>query len=253
MKFHRILLPVDFSERSRRAGEYARVLAERFDAELLVLHVRELPLEPYAPLETSRDAELELELADFLVPELRGLRTQRLMVYGNPSSKINEVAESHGVDLIMLPTHGYGPLRRFFFGSVAAKVLHDSSIPVWTDTHTEELPPGGYEIANVACVLDTASQAERVLRWADKMAREYHAALTVLHVVPGIEELLSEIKIQASVAMHSGDVAKSVRSAAEAHNADLLVIGRAEPGLIGRLRTHAYAIIRESPCPVLSV
>jgi nucleotide-binding universal stress UspA family protein len=42
--------------------------------------------------------------------------------------------------------------------------------------------------------------------------------------------------------------------AAQAHNADLLVIGRGSAaGLFGRLRTNAYAIIRQSPCPVVSV
>jgi len=51
-----------------------------------------------------------------------------------------------------------------------------------------------------------------------------------------------------------GDVAGAVREEAERHNSDLLIIGRgALHGTMGRLRTHAYGIIRHAPCPVLSV
>jgi hypothetical protein len=45
-----------------------------------------------------------------------------------------------------------------------------------------------------------------------------------------------------------------VRGAAEHHEADLVIIGRGKLlSTFGRLRTHAYAIIRDSPCPVLSL
>ncbi len=40
-----------------------------------------------------------------------------------------------------MPTHGYGPFRRFILGSVTAKVLHDADCPVWTGVHLEEAPP----------------------------------------------------------------------------------------------------------------
>jgi nucleotide-binding universal stress UspA family protein len=51
-----------------------------------------------------------------------------------------------------------------------------------------------------------------------------------------------------------GEIAGAVRAEAERHNSDLIIIGR---GLLhetlGRLRSHALGIIRQSPCPVLSV
>jgi len=54
--------------------------------------------------------------------------------------------------------------------------------------------------------------------------------------------------------VESGDVPHTVRLVAEAEGADLLWIGRGHAhGLLGRLRTNAYAILRESPCPVVAV
>jgi nucleotide-binding universal stress UspA family protein len=54
--------------------------------------------------------------------------------------------------------------------------------------------------------------------------------------------------------VEGGDAPHVVCGAAESRQADLLVIGRGSAaGMFGRLRTSAYAIIRQSPCPVVSV
>ncbi|MCL5744438.1 MAG: universal stress protein, partial [Acidobacteria bacterium] len=65
-------------------------------------------------------------------------------------------------------------------------------------------------------------------------------------------------KVQQSAGIHveaiveSGDVSKAVRAAASRLNADLVIIGRGAADT-ARLRTNAFGIIRESPCPVVSV
>jgi len=134
-----------------------------------------------------------------------------------------------------------------------------------------------FEIKNVACSIDLEGQEKRILQWASDVAGEYHARLTVVNVIPSAEtrpgmyfnselnaalvkaareqiaQLLDEMNSKADICVHAGEVAKVVRESAERHRADLLLIGRTEPGIIGRLRAHAYAITRESPCPVLSV
>ena len=58
----------------------------------------------------------------------------------------------------------------------------------------------------------------------------------------------------AEIAVEGGDPPRVICQVAAANHADLLVIGRGSAaGLFGRLRTNAYAIIRQSPCPVVSV
>jgi len=69
-----------------------------------------------------------------------------------------------------------------------------------------------------------------------------------------IETLLQDVESRAAVVLELGDIAESVCSAAERLKADLLVVGRGSAaGDSGRFRTHAYTIIRRSPCPVVSV
>jgi hypothetical protein len=51
----------------------------------------------------------------------------------------------------------------------------------------------------------------------------------------------------------AGNIARFVAEAAKSHDAGLVVIGRGGHGVLGRLRTHDYAIIRECESPVLSI
>jgi nucleotide-binding universal stress UspA family protein len=65
---------------------------------------------------------------------------------------------------------------------------------------------------------------------------------------------LKEAGVPGEPLIEIGDVASGVRHAAEKLHADAVVIGRGHHnGVLGLLRTHSYAIIRESPCPVLAV
>ena len=68
-----------------------------------------------------------------------------------------------------------------------------------------------------------------------------------------IAERQKEAGTDAPVFLEVGGVSSVIRQAAEQYDADLVVIGRGRlHGTLGRLRTNAYAIIRDSPCPVIS-
>jgi nucleotide-binding universal stress UspA family protein len=69
-----------------------------------------------------------------------------------------------------------------------------------------------------------------------------------------VDQLQQTCGIRSEVYVEVGDIAKSVCLVAEHLKSDLLVIGRGlAAGAMGRFRTHANAIIRQSPCPVVSV
>jgi nucleotide-binding universal stress UspA family protein len=179
------------------------------------------------------------------------------------------------MDLIALPTHGHGPFRRFILGSVTAKVLHDADCPVWTGVHLEQAPKvGSIVFRSLVCALDLGPQSRKALAWAAAMAGEFKARLTLVHALPCIEsrpgeyfdqelvadlaksarEELEKLRAEAELVVEGGDAPHVVCGAAESRQADLLVIGRGSAaGMFGRLRTNAYAIIRQSPCPVVSV
>jgi nucleotide-binding universal stress UspA family protein len=179
----------------------------------------------------------------------------------------------------MMPSHGFGPFRRFILGSVTAKVLHDAECPVWTGVHMENAPPlEQIDWKNIVCAIDLGPHADRTLSWAAHLVRDSAAKITVVHATPAvesrpakyldtevfaemqkqareeIEHLLERTGVHAQICLEGGDPASVVRNAAIGHDADLLVIGRGSAaGGLGRLRTHAYSIIRQSPCPVVSV
>jgi nucleotide-binding universal stress UspA family protein len=67
-------------------------------------------------------------------------------------------------------------------------------------------------------------------------------------------KLQAEAGTKLETVLEGGEVAAGVRGAAEQHRADLVIIGRGVMReAFGRMRTNIYSIIRESPCPVISV
>jgi len=82
-----------------------------------------------------------------------------------PAYEIIQYAENNAVDLIMMPTHGYGPFRSLLLGSTAAKVLHDAHCPVWTSAHIEETPlEARTEIHNILCAIELDTESSKLLR-----------------------------------------------------------------------------------------
>jgi nucleotide-binding universal stress UspA family protein len=285
----KILVPVDFSGRSINAVHYARNLACHFHAELILVHV--LPPIPYGmggfefggvvmiDAFAERIPEARKELDEFLANELAGMKVTRIVLEGDPAPMIVDHAHGAGVDLIVIPTHGYGPFRRFLLGSVTAKVLHDANCPVLTGVHLEEGPIlATMAPRKILCAVDLGPQSERVITWADQMAQEFKGEVVVVHAMSlgeahseemfdpewrvaledrireKLGDLLAGARTHATIVTESGNPAEVVHCAAEQFKSDLAVIGRSEAaGMFGRLRTNAYSIIRQSPCPVVSV
>jgi nucleotide-binding universal stress UspA family protein len=260
----RILFPVDFSERSRGAASYVEALAGRFEAELILLHI----VEPATYNRTLiEDSPVKHEdITKFFGEDLKYLRVETLIEQGEAAVKIVECAAARQADLIMMPTQGLGMYRRLIIGSNVAKVLHDADCPVWTGVHLEEAPPlEKVHTERVLCAVDLKRPSALVLDWANQLANEYQAELTLLYVTSdpsgsdpeaqsGLEELQETVGSKAAVRILGGDPAKTVADTARELGADLVVIGRrAEIGLRGRLEVTAYSIIRQSPCPVVSV
>ena len=281
----KILLPVDFSERSVAAAGYARVLAGRLGSEVVLLHVLTPPQYEFgalniggsmlAELYRTRSQQAAKDMEAFEAAHLAGIQVQPLVLEGDPASKIVESATAAGARLIMMPTHGYGPFRRFILGSNTAKVLHDADCPVWTGVHIEEASPAeNNTVRQVLCAVDLGPQSSKTLCWAAMLAREFGAHLTLMHAISASGEardaswqeqvweaasvecgrLQERLETDAETVIEAGDAPATICAAASRVAADVLVIGRGSAaGVYGRLRTNAYAIIRQSPCPVVSV
>jgi nucleotide-binding universal stress UspA family protein len=287
LRIGRILFPVDFSDRCALIGERVKALAERFEAEVVLLYTLE-PLRPHVaaldmtPLIPETAAALKesarTQLEGFLKQEFSHLAVRRVLAEGFAAETIVQHAHALQADLILMPTRGMGAFRRFIIGSVTAKVLHDADCPVWTGVHHEQAPAVWSELRHILCAVDLGPQGVRALTWAAGFASQWQSKLTLLHVAPALEpvpgryfnpdwripymswtrEELQKLRDSAGaecdVRVETGEAAKTVVASAAAWKADLLVIGRSpHDGLVGRLRANAYAIITRSPCPVVSV
>jgi nucleotide-binding universal stress UspA family protein len=273
----KILFPVDFSPQSTGAARYVEAFAGRFQARVRLLHIvnngERILAEEILP---SRERELE----NYLTEELKFIDTERICVVGDPAEKIVEMADAWSPDLVMMPTHGVGLYRRLLLGSVTAKVLHDLDIPVWTDVHAETAPPlEKIHFRRILCAVDLQEQSRPVLDWGAFLCDEYAAKLAIVHAVPAMEtaqavryldeeftssimadakgqlaDLQREAGTDAVTFVEAGDPSKIVACAAQKFDADLVIIGRhARAGFSGHLRQNAYAIVRESARPVISI
>ncbi|MBK5295213.1 MAG: universal stress protein [Acidobacteriia bacterium] len=285
----RILVPVDFSPPAEGAARYAQSIARHIGCKLTLLHVLEPSAFAFSPVEVSAERMGELmagrsraaqaELNRLPDGQMNGDSVKRLLVRGDPAEQILLCALSEKADLIVMPTHGYDPIRRFLLGSVASKVLHGANIPMLTGVHFEEHATGTFPPRHIVCGLDLGPHSAPVLEWAWHMAQEFTAPLTVVHATSDIggrtedfihpdwramlnnrvrEQIasLQQAAVEkADVVVAAGDPHKVLSDTVERMKADLLVIGRgaSAAGPFGRLRAHAYAIVRASPCPVLSV
>lgn len=276
----KILVPIDFSERCLGAARYAIPLVEHFQSELTLLHVvspiDDVSLEVTTWNEARRE-KAQKALDDFLCAALNHLNTRRILREGDPAQVIVDQARRDRSDMIMMPTHGYGPFRRLLLGSVTAKVLHDAPCPVWTGVHLAQGPPAEWLTPRqVVCALDLGPASGAVLQWAHGRADAFRSELTILHVEPRLDspgeeyfahewrrhllaqaaeaaaQLQTRERTHAQVMLEPGDVADVAARVVRKLSADLLVIGRGESP-DARLGTHAYDIIRKSPCPVVSI
>ena len=135
-RVRRILVPLDFSGKSRQALRYATPIAEKFSAKIFLLHViqanysaaPEVRALPISRGQTSAALRRLDEMAATYVP--KALRGKSLVTIGSPYREILAAAQRLDVDMIALTTHGSTGLKRFFVGSTAEQVMRHAACPV---------------------------------------------------------------------------------------------------------------------------
>jgi nucleotide-binding universal stress UspA family protein len=142
----RILVPTDFSDCSDAALKYGRALCQAFDAKLHLLHVIQDPYtQPWAaeafPAPLGEMLEQWQEQARqrlaTLLPEADRAGATIATVVGSPFYEIVRYATEQQIDLIVLGTHGRGPLSHMLLGSVTEKVVRKAPCPVLTVRHPQ--------------------------------------------------------------------------------------------------------------------
>ncbi len=277
--FARILVPVDFTDVSKRAVDYAKAIGRRHESSLLLAHVSvELGLNAqpevvwFDQLSVRKPAEQQLESwgSELLAA---GLDAKTEMLTGAIQEEVLNAADRDNSDLIVLGTHGREGIQRLFFGSDAEGLYRAAKCPILV------VGPAAHPIEDTAweprtmifaCNLDPATAP--LAAYAFQFAQEHNATLSIFHVddsqgridkrslMLAFEEALAPllplnqkpVYIWRTLMLGFGLGATIANLARERH-ADLVIMGARTASLA---KTHlrngiAPQVMAKAPCPVM--
>ena len=149
--FRRVLVPLDGSRFASRALRYAAEVAQRFSAEVILIHVVKpatAVIDAATPIGVSAAAsEIAVQVAleadkrnaararRYLSGKVRAMRSRHIrssyrVLTGDIAHSIIEFGEKENIDLVVMTTHGKTGLKRAVMGSVADVVIRESGKPV---------------------------------------------------------------------------------------------------------------------------
>jgi nucleotide-binding universal stress UspA family protein len=290
-EFRHILFPVDFSPICYAGIPAVKAMVRQYNAKLALLHVVEIPLSWYGSMTSALPEDWDIldqaflagekRLTEFAANHFKDLSDEaRLEIFcdkGDPANAILALAEESKPDLIMMPTHGHGPFSTFVLGSVTTRVLHRAQCALWTFAHSEASPEQ-YEVRNILCAIDLRTHRIDLIQAAIEIGQKFAAEVALVCSIPlqdagpvanfgaDFDQYLAETAKGDMAALQqkagtnlktyveNGPIEDVVKAAARDSKAGLVVIGRGSAQRpLGSLTSHSYAIIRNAPCPVLSV
>jgi nucleotide-binding universal stress UspA family protein len=289
-RIQKILFPVNFSPSCIAMAPYVRRAATIFNAVVSLVHVvdpaelglfeqYELYVRPIADILDDHTIVRKERLDAFLTSEFPLADSPRVMLSGDPASQISELAKNENFDLIIMPTHA-GRFRQALLGSTTARVINDAPCPVLTSRHAETIAPRPFAHRHWICALDLTPYADTVLRTSKAFSEQAHGELSLIHVVnvgrhsrlssSDVEESLHQDEVRrasdilgslthrqgltAPTHIAVGSPKDALLQFVDQSEADVLIIGRSPAtGSSGRLTDLTYAIVRDSPFPVLSL
>ncbi len=291
MSFKRILVATDFSDFSDKAAEWGVFLAENYQANLTLLHSIVIngefmalesaitKFERYIITATERSRQR-------FKPYLEKAARKGIEVDYKILTEIQSAADSilkyireSNYDLVVLGTHGRSGLKKWIYGSVSAKIVRLSPIPVLT-VHLSHLEPA---INKILVPVDFSEHSTKAMDFAIPLARKFKAGIEFFHVVdqeihpvyntasmrllfkadPQLKErsiqLLSEfVEYHGEKAIYTATEGRAYREIVQyAQNNPVDLIVMATRGLTGLkhllIGSTTERVVQLAPCPVLTI
>jgi nucleotide-binding universal stress UspA family protein len=291
MQLKSILCPIDFSDFSAAAYQYALSLAEYYKARILALHVVELwkfPFADYGAQEADyakfsralkEGGEVQLQRfvqhysADRVQPELA-------IHQGIAGDSILSLAQEKNMELIVMGTHGRRGLDRLVLGSTTNRVMRKAACPVLVVSNPSHQilhtgPDGRHRLSRILYCTDFSNNSEQARGYAISLAAEYRAELTLLHVAQSVTDVA---KAEAIIAAHTQELDKLVsdterknlnvksavrfgkayeeivQHASEAQTSLIIMTARGADAVDRAVfGSTTYRAIQLGPCPVLAI
>ena len=188
----KILVPTDFSTHAVHALKVAAQFAKRYNGEIFLLHMLELPLQLvgssgipvggssqnlpealyFMKLAKKRFAEIMQQ------PFLKGIKVHETVEFHQAFEGIMEVSEKYNCDLIVMGSHGASGFKEMFIGSNTEKVVRNSNIPVLVikNDHPQ------FNVIDFVFATDCNSENKHTLKKALKFAHKIDAKLHLVYI-----------------------------------------------------------------------
>jgi nucleotide-binding universal stress UspA family protein len=283
MKIKKILVPVDFSEFSNRAVNYAIRLSERFNARIILLHTVTLFHEDVKEESLLKKYEDEIHRkfkAHKNAADKKGVKVESVLLRGfSAADTILDFIQEKGFDLVVMGSHGRTGIKHLLLGSVSERVVRLSPIPVLTIHHSVRK----FEPRTILIPIDFSKFSKAVAKKGIFLAQLFKAKVIFLHVVEqvvhpafyaasiesifqidtglkkrALEKLrafVNEIKLPAQYLVAEGKSYKEIVDCANKKKADLIVMSTR--GLTGLdyflMGSTAERVVRMAECAVLTM
>ena len=291
MKLTSILCPVDFSEFSAAAYQYALSVAEHYQARLICLHIVELWKYPFAEhaaheadyakfakaLHEGGNAQLQNFVRKY---SGHGIQPELVVREGNASDCTLWFAQKESMELIVMGTHGRRGFDRLVLGSNADRIMRKAACPVLVVPHPSQSstivgPDGRHHLSRILYCTDFSHNSEGARGYAISLAAEYSAELTLLHVAENASDLA---RAEAIIAERTQELHKLisdsepnnlnvrlavkfgkpyeeiVRYATEAQTSLIIMTARGGDAVDRAVfGSTTYRVIQLGPCPVLAI
>jgi nucleotide-binding universal stress UspA family protein len=194
----KVLVPVDFSEPSKKAVNYGVSLALQFNARLILAHivpspvgfVYTFPTESFA-FEKDQSEYAWSMLPTMVAPEYHErVNLMTIVKVGAVKDELLAIIKNENIDLVVMGTNGRNAFERLLLGSVTERMLRKLPVPIWTVSHldptvelhsTEPVP-----LRKILFATDLSDGSEVGMKISLELARRTGARLTVMHVLDPI-------------------------------------------------------------------
>ena len=134
--YKRVLCPVQLDDHSLTTLALAKQIARNNNGKLFVLHVVAPNIDPTriggAALPARDEKVSQQELAKLEQEQLKDIEHETILRLGHPAEEIVKAEHEFAIDLVVMATHGRTGLTHLVLGSVAERVVRESSCPVLT-------------------------------------------------------------------------------------------------------------------------
>jgi len=293
MRLNNILVPIDFSEFSTHALNYAIGLAEKFQSKLTLLHAvvlfeddvnEEERLQKFEELVRRREKNIDTQMStNIQEAQKKGINVESIILRSiSAADAILEYLPEHSFDLIVMGTHGRTGLKHMFLGSVAEKIVRLAPVPVLSVHRSVQK----FSLSKIVVPIDFSIYSRNAADIAISLAKSFGAQIKFVHIVEkdihpsfyaaGVESIfqidtslkdrvIQNLKgfleeqtsagIKTEFIVKEGKAHREIIEFAQQVKTDLIVIST--HGLTGLeyllLGSTAEKLVRWASCPVLTI